>query len=180
MAQVTVKHRFIHQAPRKLRLMGDMVRGLPANKAIAELGTMTQTGSTTVAKVVKAAVAAAKEQGLDANNLFIEKITVDEGPKMRRFIPMSRGRSQRILKRMSHLTISLTDEAVKIASGRAYKAELGQTKTGKAAKTTKPATKPAKAEKTEEALPAQTTEPAEVTTEATEAVETAETTEGSK
>lgn len=128
MSNVTVKHRFIHQAPRKLRLVGSMVRGLPVERAIAELGALSQEASTTVQKVLKAAVAAAKEQGLSTVNLFVDSVMIDEGPKMKRFIPQSRGRSSRILKRMSHITVSLTDEVPSIASSKVYKGELAAAK----------------------------------------------------
>lgn len=124
MSQITVKHRFIHQAPRKLRLVSDMVRGLPAPKAIAELETVRQDAATAIRKAIISATAAAKDQGLNISSLFVGQIMVDEGPKMKRMIPRSRGQSSRILKRMSHLTVSLTDEAIVIASGKAYKKEL--------------------------------------------------------
>ncbi len=129
--------------------MSDMIRGLPAHKAAAELATLSQTASRTVRQAVIAAIAAAGEQGLDRNSLFISQITIDEGPKLRRFIPMSRGRSQRIVKKMSHITVSLTDEAVVIASGKAYKKELA------------PAAKPAQSSKKSEKLTKKTEEPAE-------------------
>lgn len=135
MPQVTISHKFIHEAPRKLRLIADTIRGLPAEVAVAELATLSQFASQTVRKAVLSAIATAKQQGL-ASPVFISAIMVDEGPKLRRFIPMSKGRSQRILKRMSHIQVSLTDEPVKIASGRQYKREIGQTK----AKVVPPAT----------------------------------------
>lgn len=128
MSTITVKHRFIHQAPRKLRLVGSMVRGLPVERAIAELGSLSQVASTTVQKVLKSAIAAAKEQGLSAKGLFVETVMIDEGPKLKRFVPHSRGRSSRILKRMSHITVSLTDEVPSIASSKVYKRELGVSK----------------------------------------------------
>lgn len=128
MPQVTVKHRFIHEAPRKVRLVSDTVRGLPADKAIAELATVSKGASLAVRKAIMAGVAAARQQGLNLNRLFISQIMVDEGPRLRRFNMLGRGRSARIIKQMSHLTVSLTDEPVKIASSKVYKAELGVAK----------------------------------------------------
>jgi large subunit ribosomal protein L22 len=128
MPNVTVKHRFIHQAPRKLRLVGSMVRGLPIDRAIAELGALSQVASTTVQKILKSAIAAAKEQGMNPANLFVETVMVDEGPKMKRFIPQSKGRSSRILKRMSHVTVSVTDAVPTIASSKVYKREVAVSK----------------------------------------------------
>lgn len=164
MAQVTIKQKFIHQAPRKLRLVSDMVRGLPAETAAAELNTLSQTASKEVRKAILAAIAAAKQQGLNAASLFVSAIMVDEGPKMRRFIPLSKGRSSRILKRMSHVTVSLTDEAMVIASSKAYKRELaGQIKKSVSKKAAK-----AEAVSTPEPVVAETT------------TETPEAAEGSK
>lgn len=124
MPQVTVKHRFIHQAPRKLRLVSDMVRGLPTDQAMAELATLPKAASEVVRKLILAGIAAARQQGLDANSLFVGQIMVDEGPGLRRFIPLGRGRSQRVEKTMSHVTVTITDEPVKIASSKVYKREL--------------------------------------------------------
>jgi large subunit ribosomal protein L22 len=168
MAQITVKHKFVHEAPRKLRLMSDMVRGLPAERAVAELATVPQAASRVVRKAIMAGIAAAREQGLNAKSLFIAQIMVDEGPKLRRFIPQSRGRSQRILKRMSHITVSVTDEAFVMASGRAYKKEL--------ARTVHPVVAPTKKETIEPEAANQN----EVKEETAELVEAAESTEGSK
>lgn len=137
MADVTVKHRFIHQAPRKLRLVGDSVRGIPAARAVAELAAISQKASQVIRKLVLAGIAAAKEQNLATGSLFVTAIQVDEGPKLRRFVTQSRGRSQRILKRMSHVTLTLSDEPVVIASGKAYKAELSQPSQAKKSKTVK-------------------------------------------
>ncbi len=147
MAQVTVKHNFIHQAPRKLRLISDTIRGLPTASAVSELSTLSQTASTAVRKAILAGIAAAKEQGLDTGVLYVQTIMVNEGPKMRRFIPLSRGRSARILKRMSHLIVTLTDEATVTPNSKAYKRELAAT--NKKVKSTK---------KTETVAPAATPE----------------------
>lgn len=173
MPQVTVKHRFIHQAPRKLRLVGDMVRGLPADKAVAELAAIPQAASLAVRKAIVAGIAAARQQGLNMQQLFVGQIMVDEGPKLRRINMLGRGRSARIEKKMSHLIVTIIDEPTKIASSKVYKAELGIAKPAKAARQTK-------AEKTEVNDKKETAEevvetPAEQTTEAAEV-----TTEGSK
>lgn len=170
MAQVTVKHKFIHQAPRKLRLIGDVVRGLPAEKAAHELSVLPQVAGKTIRKVILAGIAAAKQQGLIAHDLFVSEVKVDEGPKMKRFVPISRGRSSRITKRMSHVTVSLTDEAVIIASGKAYKKELrAVTPAAKASKKEVKATDTAKPEVTEKDTAVEVAIPAPETTPATSA-----------
>ena len=157
--QVTVKNKFIHEAPRKLRLVSDSIRGLPADKAVAELATVNKRASRVIRKSIISAIAAARQKGLNMSQLFVGTIMVDEGPKLRRMIPLSRGRSQRIEKKMSHLVISLTDEPVASPSGRAYKSELGA-KAKKTIKTAKTVTKAEKVEQTEQPAPATVEMPA--------------------
>lgn len=140
MNKVITRLKFVHQAPRKLRRIIDIVRGLPAERAVKELSLMPQSANQTVRKALLSGVAAAKERGLDMSNLYISHISVDEGPKLRRFIPMSRGRSQRILKRMSHITVGLTDETLVQRSSKAYKKELVKQVGRKAEVATKPTT----------------------------------------
>ncbi len=155
MAEVTIKTRFIHEAPRKLRIVSNVVRGLPAERAIAELGLRTKLAGTAISKAIKSAVAAATEQGLNKANLFISHITVDEGPRMRRFIPQSRGRSQRIEKQMSHITVKVTDQVVKIASSKIYKSELDKAK--KMVNTKKVTSAPTETPEVTEAVPTPST-----------------------
>ena len=124
MPYVTVKHQFIHQAPRKLRLVSNAVRGLPAKRAVEELMLTSQVAAFPIRKLILSGIAAAKEQGLDSNTLFISSIAVNEGPKLRRFIPRSKGSSSPILKRMSHITLQLTNEAITMSNSKAYKREL--------------------------------------------------------
>lgn len=134
MAEIKVRDRFVRIAPRKLRAVSAVVRGLPVGKALAELQLMIRPGGKIVRKAVLAAQAAASQQGLTANQLYINQIMVDEGPRLRRFISKSRGRSQRIDKQMSHLTVRISDEPLKMASSQAYNAEI----TVKAKSATKP------------------------------------------
>lgn len=136
MPQVKIRHQFIHQAPRKLRTVTDQVRGLPVTRALAELQASAKSASQVVRKAILAAQAAASQQGLTGSQLFISQIMVNEGPRLRRFISLSRGRSQRINKQLSHLTVQVTDEPITIRSSKIYKAEQQ-----------KPAAKPAKTAK---------------------------------
>jgi large subunit ribosomal protein L22 len=98
-------------APRKVRLMVNMVRG----KKVAEALTMLQfTPSPTagvVAKVIKSAAANAENNfQMTASNLRIVRICADAAPTLKRFRPRSRGRASHILKRSSHITVVVTEE----------------------------------------------------------------------
>ena len=98
-------------APRKVRLVVNMVRG----KKVAEALTMLQfTPSPTagvVAKVIKSAAANAENNfQMTASNLRIVRIFADAAPTLKRFRPRSRGRASHILKRSSHITVVVTEE----------------------------------------------------------------------
>lgn len=94
-------------APRKIRLVLDLIRGkaVPASQAIL---THVDKGSTKmIAKVLNSAVSNAKQKGLSEDQLFISRITADQGPTWKRFRAASFGRAAPIEKRTTHLTIEL-------------------------------------------------------------------------
>ncbi len=95
----------IRIAPRKVRLVVDLVRGKDVNEALAILKYTNKRGATAVSKVVKSAAAnAVNNQMMDEDNLFIQEIYVDDGPTLKRYQPVSKGRGHQILKRTSHIT----------------------------------------------------------------------------
>ena len=95
------------QSPRKVRLLADLVRGKKVNAALAQLEFVDKRASGPFAKVIKSAVANAKDKGADVASLKITKVTVDKAPTMKRFIPRARGSASRINKRNSHITVEL-------------------------------------------------------------------------
>jgi large subunit ribosomal protein L22 len=108
--EVTAKLSNLRTAPRKVRLAADLVRGKDVPKAQAILLFTVSKPGKSILKLLNSAVASAKHNHqLDENNLFISKITVDEGPKLKRWHPMSRGRAYPILKRTSHIAIVLSE-----------------------------------------------------------------------
>lgn len=109
MAEITIKQRFIHQAPRKLRLVADVIRGHAVDNAVIELMGIRKVAVQPVSHGLRSAIAAAKERHITSDSLTIAKITVDEGPALKRRILHARGRSAKMEHRMSHLTIVLSD-----------------------------------------------------------------------
>lgn len=95
------------QSPRKVRLLADLVRGKEVNKALESLKFVTKRASDPFAGVIRSAVANAKSQGVDTNNLFIKKVAVDNGTVLKRFMPRARGSAARIRKRNSHISVEL-------------------------------------------------------------------------
>ena len=93
------------QAPRKVRLLADLVRGKTADRAIALLSQLPKRASEPMSKLIKSAVANSK---LEAGEVFISAIAVNEGLVMKRSMPRARGRASQILKRTSHITLALS------------------------------------------------------------------------
>ncbi len=101
--------RFLRVAPRKVRLVADEVRGMKVGDALAMLKYTQASASAHLAKLLRSAVANAEQKGgrVDVDALFVKTLTVDQGPKMRRFMPRAMGRAYRIEKKTSHVYVEL-------------------------------------------------------------------------
>lgn len=98
-------------APRKARLVVDLIRGKQVGEAVAILKHTPKAASPIVEKLLNSAVANAEHNyDMDANNLLVEEVYVDEGPTMKRFRPRAQGRASQINKRTSHITIVLSEK----------------------------------------------------------------------
>jgi large subunit ribosomal protein L22 len=105
---ITAKSKYIRQSPYKLRLVLNLIRGLPVSEALDILKFTKRKASDEVTKVIQSAMANAENNfGLNSNDLYISKAIADEGPTLKRFRPRARGRAGRINKRTSHLIIEL-------------------------------------------------------------------------
>jgi len=110
---VTAKLSYLRIAPRKVRLVADLVRRKSVEEAQTILNFTTKKAAPIVLKLLKQAVANAKMGlQLEEKNLYISKILVNEGPKYKRWMPRAKGMATPIQKRTSHVTIVL-DEIVK-------------------------------------------------------------------
>ncbi len=105
------KHRFARIAPRKARLLMDMIRGRDVDDAINILRFSKQRASGMIEKVVRSAVANASEQDTTnrRNAFFVAEARVDAGPVMKRFQPKDRGKAYSIMKRTSHLIVKIDE-----------------------------------------------------------------------
>lgn len=101
--------RHLRKAPRKIRLVADLVRGEQVDKAIKKLEFTKKGTAVDVIKVIKSAAANIRdrfeEERLDDDLLFIKEIYVDEGVTLKRIQPAPMGRAHRINKRSSHITV---------------------------------------------------------------------------
>jgi len=108
--EIKVKLGNLRTSPRKVRQVIDLVRGKKVSEAQAILLFTVNKSARDVSKLLNSAVASAKHDlHLDESNLFISTITVDEGPKLKRWHPMSRGRAFPIIKRSSHIALTLKE-----------------------------------------------------------------------
>ena len=97
-------------APQKMRLVADQIRGLPVDRALNILTFSNKKAATLIKKVLESAIANAEHNdGADIDDLKIKSIYVDPGPVAKRLRPRARGRADRILKRTSHLTVTVTE-----------------------------------------------------------------------
>jgi large subunit ribosomal protein L22 len=98
-------------APRKARLVVDLIRGKQIGEAVSVLRLTNKAASPIVEKVLKSAVANAEHNyEMDVNNLVVEAAYVNEGPTLKRFRPRAMGRASQINKRTSHITIVVSEK----------------------------------------------------------------------
>ena len=109
--KVRAQAKYVRQSPYKVRLVLDLVRGMPVDDARATLDFTNRRAAPTIRKVLDSAVANAEHNfALDADELFVTEAYADEGPTLKRWRPRARGRATRINKRTSHITIVVADD----------------------------------------------------------------------
>ena len=102
--------RNLRVSPQKLNLIATMIRGMDAEKALAALAFSRRRISDDVKKAVQSAIANAENNHqLDVDRLFIKEASVGKAITMRRFRPRARGRTGRIRKPFSHLTVIVSE-----------------------------------------------------------------------
>jgi|SRR5690625_1136824 len=98
-------------APRKVRLVIDLIRGKEVGEAIAILRHTNKGASPVIEKLIKSAMANAEHNyEMDAEGLVVSEAYVNEGPTLKRFRPRAQGRASAINKRTSHITVVLTEK----------------------------------------------------------------------
>lgn len=103
--------RHVRIAPRKARLVIDLIRGKSVDEALAILRFTPRAASPVIEKVLRSAAANAEHNhSMNPENLVVEKAVVDEGPTMKRFRPRAQGRAGRIDKRTSHITVVVSEK----------------------------------------------------------------------
>ncbi len=107
---ITVKLRHLRIAPRKVRLVADMIRKKTVEQAESQLEFNVKKAVLPIKKLLHSGIATAENDfGKEKGNLFIKEIRVDEGVTLKRARPRAKGRVYRILKRSSHITLILDE-----------------------------------------------------------------------
>jgi large subunit ribosomal protein L22 len=105
-SQFVVRGRFLRISPRKVRLVADLVKGMPLDEARIQLTFNPKRASAFLVKVlINAESIAAHNYKLDKKDLFIKNVLVNQGPTLHRFKPAARGAAHPIRKRSTHLEI---------------------------------------------------------------------------
>lgn len=118
--EIKVSLNYLRIAPRKVRLVADLISGMDVKKAKVELSFSKKRAAEPLLKLLDSALASAKHNfgfsEKNIKNLYIKKITVDEGPKLKRWMPVARGVAHQIQKKTSHVTLVLEEVKEKAES----------------------------------------------------------------
>ena len=115
MAEARAFQRTTRQSPYKMRLVIDQIRGKSVNEALALLKFSKKHAAKQIQKTLKSAVANAEQaarstnSALDVDALYIKHAVINEGPKLKRFMPAAQGRATPIQKRTSHVEIVVSE-----------------------------------------------------------------------
>ncbi len=108
--QAVAKLRYARISAQKGRLVADQIRGLPVEQALDRLNFSGKKAAAMVKQVLESAIANAEHnEGADIDELRVHAVCVDEGPTMKRIRARAKGRAGRILKRTSHITVTVAD-----------------------------------------------------------------------
>lgn len=108
--QATAKTTFVRIAPRKVKIVLDLIRGKDTEEAEAILKYTPKAACEIVSKLLASAVANAENKDMDTSNLYVAMCKVDQGPTLKRMRPGPKGSGMRINKKTSHITLVLEEK----------------------------------------------------------------------
>jgi len=113
MADIKAELKRYRVSPRKARLVADLISGMKVDDALAQLAFAKKRTAPVFAKLLNSAVSNAKHNfkiDTDKQTLYIKRISVDEGPPLKRWMPVWRGMAHQFKKRTSHITVVLSEQ----------------------------------------------------------------------
>lgn len=112
MAEQIAKLNYLRIAPRKVRAVASLIRGLSVNEAEAQLLAQRRRPAGPLLKLLRSAMANAKNnKRFDIDKMYVKSIRVDQGPMLKRSLPRARGMASLIQKKMSHIVLILEEGA---------------------------------------------------------------------
>ncbi len=105
--------KFLIASPTKVRPVARVISRKSCSTAMAILANMPQKGAGLISATLKSAIANAlnADNMLDEDMLYVKEIRIDEGPRLKRVWFRGRGRADRLLKRMCHITVVVDEKA---------------------------------------------------------------------
>jgi large subunit ribosomal protein L22 len=109
------------QAPRKVRVVADLVRGKTVADALTSLRFLPKKAGAPLMKLIESALSNAKNKNIETENFVIKEIRVDAGKILYRRGSASRGRAPALRKRTSHISVVLAEGKIKTKKVRKEK-----------------------------------------------------------
>jgi len=107
--EATAKVTFVRIAPRKVKIVLDLIRNKPCDEAMAILKYTPKAACEPLYKLLKSAMANAEMKNMDVSRLYVAACSVDQGPTLKRIRPRDKGRAYRINKKTSHINLTLKE-----------------------------------------------------------------------
>ena len=107
--EATAKATYVRIAPRKVKIVLDLIRNKPCDEAMAILKYTHKAACEPLYKLLKSAMANAEMKNMDVTRLYVAACSVDQGPTLKRIRPRDHGRAYRINKKTSHINLTLKE-----------------------------------------------------------------------
>lgn len=110
--EIKAEQKYLLLSPKKIRPVVAAIKALSPTQALERLPFINKKATKFLIKVIKSALANAKQKGLSESDLVFKEIQIGEGPRLKRGRPVSRGQWHPIKKRMSHIRVVLTSKEI--------------------------------------------------------------------
>ena len=107
--EATAKATYVRIAPRKVKIVLDLIRNKPCDESMAILKYTPKAACEPLYKLLKSAMANAEMKNMDVTRLYVAACSVDQGPTLKRIRPRDHGRAYRINKKTSHINLTLKE-----------------------------------------------------------------------
>ncbi len=114
--EATANLKYLRITPRKVRVVADLIRGKKVDAALNVLAFVEKRAAGPLQKLLRSAVANVDQKSkgqVDVDALYVKELTVDQGPSMRRFQPRAMGRAFKVMKKTSHISLTVGEKPAK-------------------------------------------------------------------